>query len=97
MSFQTPVEIGSEQKKVVLNEAERKRPLIAGKNTYDDVVVNPAKLMSAEMCALTFKNAASCLLNKVVDLIFTKAELVSTKGVMSLDQHRILAIKDQCH
>ena len=44
--------------------------------------------------ALTFQNAASCLLNKVVDLIFTKADLVSTKGVKSLDQHRILAIKE---
>ena len=44
--------------------------------------------------ALTFKNAASCLLNKVVDFIFTKADLVSTKGVKSLDQHRILAIKE---
>lgn len=50
-SCQTPVEIESEQKKIVIDEAERKRPLIAGKkpNTYDDVVVNQAKLRSAEM------------------------------------------------
>ena len=60
---------------------------------YDDVVVNSVKLQIAEMRALASKNAASSLLNKVVDLIFTEEELVSTKGVKSLDQHKISAIK----
>ena len=60
---------------------------------YDDVVVNSVKLQIAEMRALTSKNAAASLLNKVVDLIFTEEELVSTKGVKSLDQHKISAIK----
>ena len=61
---------------------------------YDDVVVNSVKLQIAEMRALTSKNAAASLLNKVVDLIFTEEELVSTKGVKSLDQHKISAIKE---
>ena len=60
---------------------------------YDDVVVNSVKLQIAEMRALASKNAAASLLNKVVDLIFTEEELVSTKGVKSLDQHKISAIK----
>ena len=60
---------------------------------YDDVVVNPAKLRTAEMRALTSKNAAASLLNKVIDLMFTEEELVSTKGVKSLDQHKLSAIK----
>ena len=60
---------------------------------YDDVVVNSVKLQIAEMRALTSKNAAASLLNKVVDLLFTEEELVSTKGVKSLDQHKISAIK----
>jgi len=60
---------------------------------YDDVVVNPAQLQTAEMRALTSKNDAASLLNKVIDLIFTEEELVSTKGVKSLDQHKISAIK----
>lgn len=58
------------------------------------MVVNPAKLWSAEMCAVTFKHDASCLLNKEVDLIFTEVEFVSIKGVKSLYLHIILAIKE---
>jgi hypothetical protein len=53
--------------------------------------------------ALTFKNAASCLLNKVVDLIFTKADLVSTKGVNVIGDHApnygnivLLTVEDLC-
>lgn len=73
----------------------RKLPLIADKNdTYNDVLVNPARLRTAEMTALTSKKPAHYLLNKVLDMVFTKDELVEVKGVKSLNQHKLDAIKE---
>lgn len=57
------------------------------------MLVNPARLRTAEMTALTSKKPAHYLLNKVLDMVFTKDELVEAKGVKSLNQHKLDAIK----
>lgn len=69
----------------------RKLPLIKdADDIYKDVLVNPATLRTAEMKALTAKNPAIYLLNKVLDL------LRNTKGARGLDKHKMDALKGTC-
>uniref|UniRef100_K1PYY4 Uncharacterized protein n=1 Tax=Magallana gigas TaxID=29159 RepID=K1PYY4_MAGGI len=69
-------------------QAERKLPLIKdADDIYKDVLVNPATLRTAEMKALTAKNPAIYLLNKVLDL------LRNTKGARGLDKHKMDTLK----
>uniref|UniRef100_K1P976 Uncharacterized protein n=1 Tax=Magallana gigas TaxID=29159 RepID=K1P976_MAGGI len=75
-------------------QAERKLPLIKdADDIYKDVLVNPATLRTAEMKALTAKNPAIYLLNKVLDLVFFEEELRITKGARGLDKHKMDALK----
>ena len=65
-------------------------------NTFGDVLVNPSQLRIAEMKALTTstaKNGGIYLLNKVVEMVFKKEELLTSKGVKGLDQHKLEAIQ----
>lgn len=45
------------------------------------------------MKALTAKNPALYLLNKVLDLVFSEEELRDTKGARGLDKHKMDALK----
>lgn len=74
----------------------RKLPLIKdADDIYKDVLVNPATLRTAEMKALTAKNPAIYLLNKVLDLVFSE-EHWNTKGARRLDKHKMDALKGTC-
>ena len=58
--------------------------------------MNPSQLRTAEMKALTTstaKNGGIYLLNKVVEMVFKKEELLTSKGVKGLDQHKLEAIQ----
>lgn len=58
--------------------------------------MNPSQLRTAEMKALTTstaKNGGIYLLNKVVEMVFKKEELLTSKGVKELDQHKLEAIQ----
>ncbi|XP_062589357.1 serine/threonine-protein kinase PRP4 homolog [Saccostrea cucullata] len=76
-------------------------PLIHDENnTFGDVLVNPSQLRTAEMKALTTstsKNGGIYLLNKVVEIVFKKEELRTSKGVKGLDQHKLEAIQEYMH
>lgn len=64
-----------------------------GEDLYNDVVVNPSSLRAAEMKALTSKNPSVYLLNKVLEMVFTRTELQQTKGAKGLDGHKMDAVK----
>lgn len=77
---------------------QRKIPLLRDDHgTYDDILVNPSRLRQAESKALVAKSPAAYLLNKVLDLIFTEQELAASKGVRSLDAHKMEAVNEYIH
>lgn len=57
--------------------------------------MNPSRLRQAESKALVAKSPAAYLLNKVLDLIFTEQELAASKGVRSLDAHKMEAVSGE--
>lgn len=70
-------------------------PLINDENnTYSDVLVNPSQLRTAEMKSLAATNNGSIyLLNKIVEMVFTRDELRASKGVRGLDKHKLEAVQ----
>jgi hypothetical protein len=74
--------------------SQKKLPLIKDEDgTYDDVLVNPSLLRATEQKATQARNKGVYLLNKVLDLVFTKQELKCTKGVKGLNNHKMDAVR----
>jgi hypothetical protein len=67
--------------------------IIDPESIFKDIMVNPMKLLGVEARAMTSPNPSVFLLNKLVDLLFTKEELVSSKGVKGLGNHRIAVLQ----
>ncbi|KAK3085943.1 hypothetical protein FSP39_011079 [Pinctada imbricata] len=83
------------QTEISANKQERMIPLIKDEeNTYDNVLINPSKLRNAEMKAIVSKSPPVFLLNKVVEMVFSKTELQNSKGVRGLDAHKMEAVRE---
>ncbi|XP_069492230.1 uncharacterized protein [Ambystoma mexicanum] len=80
--------------------SERKIPLVTdGTCRFADVLVNPVKLREIVVTARKSQtaNPARYLQNKLLDLLFTKEELMAAKGRLTLDRHRQDAIQEFIH
>ena len=75
---------------------QRQIPLVKdpeNEERFASVRVNPTQLRGIESKAGTAKNPGTFLLNKIADLIFTKEELGSSKGVSSLSSYKMEALQ----
>ena len=76
---------------------QRQIPLVKdpeNKERFAPVRINPTQLQGIQSKAGTAKNPGTFLLNKIADLIFTKEELGSSKGVSSLSSNKMEAFQD---
>lgn len=60
---------------------------------FSDVLINPSELRGIENKAGSVKNPGLYLLNKVVELVFSKEELINSKSTYSLSSKKLEAIQ----